>query len=174
MDWKPAAHGGAFMATRRFPLFSAFALAALFAIPSGLRAQDAADAPAPAPEVPNAPYNFVGEIQGTSVYVRSGPSDSYYPTTKLSKGDRVTVRGTKFNYLKIEPPANSFSYVGKAYVERHGDGRKGRVTTAANVRTGSELNSMKTTVQTKLEPGTEVTIQGEQEEYFKIDPPPGA
>ena len=161
------------MATRRFPLFAAFALAALVSIPSGLRAQDA-DTPTPAPEVPNTPYNFVGEIQGTSVYVRSGPSDSYYPTTKLSKGDRVTVRGTKFNYLKIEPPAGSFSYVGKAYVERHGDGRKGRVNTAANVRTGSELNSMKTTVQTKLEPGSEVTIQGEQEEYFKIDPPPGA
>ena len=162
------------MATRRFPLFAAFAFATLVAVPSGLRAQDATDAPTPAPEVPNAPYNFVGEIQGTGVYVRSGPSDSYYPTTKLSKGDQVTVRGTRFNYLKIEPPANSFSYVGKAYVERHGDGRKGRVTTAANVRTGSELNSMKTTVQTKLEPGAEVTIRGEQEEYFKIDPPPGA
>jgi hypothetical protein len=80
----------------------------------------------------------------------------------------------KFDYLKIEPPAGSFSYVGKAYVERRGDGGVGRVTTAANVRTGSELNSMKTTVQTKLEAGTDVKIQGEQEEYYKIDPPAGA
>ena len=162
------------MATRPFPLIAAFAFAALLAMPAAVRAQDATDSPTPAPEVPNAPYNFVGQVQANNVYVRSGPSDSYYPTTKLAKGTEVTVRGTRFNYLKIEPPANSFSYVGKAYVERHGDGRKGRVTTAANVRTGSELNSMKTTVQTKLEPGTEVTIRGEQEEYFKIDPPPGA
>src|SRR5205085_6799858 len=42
------------------------------------------------------------------------------------------------------------------------------------VRTGSELNPMKTTVQTKLDAGTDVKIVGEQEEYYKIEPPPGA
>lgn len=163
------------MAARRFPLLAA-ALAAVTttALPRLLPAQNAADSPTVAPEVPNAKFNFYGEINGNNVYVRSGPSDSYYPTTKLQKGSRVVVRGVKFDYLKIEPPANSFSYVGKAYVERRGDGSTGRVTTAANVRTGSELNSLKTTVQTKLEAGTDVNILGEQEEYFKIEPPPGA
>ena len=164
------------MAARRFSLLTAalFGAVALAVLPAASPAQDAADSPTVPPEVPNAKFNFMGEVNGTSVYVRSGPSDSYYPTTKLSKGTRVTVRGAKFDYLKIEPPPTSFSYVGKAYVERHGDGKRGRVTTAANVRTGSELNSMKTTVQTKLEAGTEVEILGEQEEYFKISPPPGA
>ena len=165
------------MTARRFPLLAAAALAAvsMTALPRLLPAQDAGDSPTVAPEVPNAKFNFYGEINGNNVYVRSGPSDSYYPTTKLSKGTRVTVRGAKFDYLKIEPPAGSFSYVGKAYVERRGEGGKtGRVTTAANVRTGSELNSMKTTVQTKLEAGTDVQILGEQEEYFKIEPPAGA
>src|SRR4051812_26734969 len=177
----PAAHGGAAMAARRPPVlltWSIFAVGAvaLAGFPDAARAQEAGgDSPTVAPEVPNAKFNFVGEINGNNVYVRSGPSDSYYPTTKLSKGTRVIVRGAKFDYLKIEPPAGSFSYVGKAYVERRGDGGAvGRVTTAANVRTGSELNSMKTTVQSKLDAGTDVKIQGEQEEYFKIDPPPGA
>lgn len=164
------------MAARRlsFLTMTLLAAAALTAWSGSVRAQDAGAAAEPAPDVPNAPFHFVGEITANNVYVRSGPSDSYYPTTKLSKGTRVTVRGTKFQYVKIEPPAGSFSYVGKAYVERRGDGGIGRVTTAANVRTGSELNPMKTTVQTKLEPGTDVKIQGEQEEYYKIDPPPGA
>ena len=169
------------MAARRPPVlltWSIFAVGAvaLAGFPDAARAQEAGgESPTVAPEVPNAKFNFVGEINGNNVYVRSGPSDSYYPTTKLSKGTRVIVRGAKFDYLKIEPPAGSFSYVGKAYVERRGDGGAvGRVTTAANVRTGSELNSMKTTVQSKLDAGTDVKIQGEQEEYFKIDPPPGA
>jgi uncharacterized protein YgiM (DUF1202 family) len=169
------------MAARRLPvlltpcLLAAAALA--LATPVAARAQEAGgDSPTVAPEVPNAKFNFVGEINGNSVYVRSGPSDSYYPTTKLSKGTRVIVRGVKFDYLKIEPPAGSFSYVGKAYVERRGEAAAGvgRVTTAANVRTGSELNSMKTTVQTKLDAGTDVKILGEQDEYFKIEPPQGA
>lgn len=165
------------MAARRLSFLTTTLLAAvaLTAWSGSVRAQEAgAAAESAAPDVPNAPFHFVGEITANNVYVRSGPSDSYYPTSKLSKGTRVTVRGTKFQYVKIEPPAGSFSYVGKAYVERRGDGGIGRVTTAANVRTGSELNPMKTTVQSKLEPGTDVKIQGEQEEYYKIDPPPGA
>ena len=166
------------MAARRLSLFSITVLtaAALAAGSTVLHAQETggADAPAATPDVPNAPFNFIGEVSANNVYVRSGPSDSYYPTMKLNKGARITVRGSKFQYLKIEPPPGSFSYVGKAYVERRGDGSVGRVTTAANVRTGSELNPMKTTVQTKLEPGTDVKILGEQEEYYKIEPPPGA
>jgi uncharacterized protein YgiM (DUF1202 family) len=165
------------MAARRVSLLAITLLAAALTVTAmSLRAQDAgpSEAPAATPDVPNAPFNFVGEVNANNVYVRSGPSDSYYPTTKLNKGTQVTVRGTKFQYVKIEPPPGSFSYVGKAYVERRGDGAVGRVNTAANVRTGSELNPMKTTVQTKLEPGTDVKILGEQEEYYKIEPPAGA
>lgn len=157
------------MAARRFLLLASLSFTVAALAPSPARAEDAA-----APEVPNAKYNFLGEINGNNVFVRSGPSDSYYPTTKLPKGTQVKVVGMKFQYLKIEPPPGSFSYVGKAYVERRGDGSVGRVTTAANVRTGSELNSMKTTVQTKLDPGTDVKILGEQDEYYKVEPPPGA
>lgn len=165
------------MAARPFSLFTTAALLSVIALTQAPRyagAQSDPESATVSPEVPNAKFNFVGEVSGNNVYIRSGPSDSYYPTSKLQKGNRVTVRGAKFDYLKIEPPEGSFSYVGKAYVERRGDGSVGRVTTAANVRTGSDLNSMKTTVQTKLEAGTDVRILAEQDEYYKIDPPPGA
>ena len=100
------------MAARRLPvlLTPCFVAAALaLAGAPDARAQEAGgDSPTVAPEVPNAKFNFVGEINGNNVYVRSGPGDSYYPTTKLSKGARVIVRGVKFDFLKIEPPAGSF------------------------------------------------------------------
>jgi hypothetical protein len=161
------------MAARRFLLLSPLFLLAPAALlvclaPTPLRAEDE-------PEVPNAKYNFIGEINGNGVAVRSGPSENYYPTGKLDKGARVKVVGIKFNWLKIEPPEGSFSYVGKAFVDRHGEGGKaGKVNNTANVRAGSSMNPMKTTIQTKLVPGADVKIVGEEDEYFRIEPPPGA
>jgi hypothetical protein len=70
------------------------------------------------------------------------------------------------------PPDGSFCYVAKLYVEKSGDGSVGRVTRPdINVRAGSTLNTMKTTVLGKLAEGDQVQILGEQEEYFKIKPP---
>lgn len=166
------------MAARRFSFLSRFlfivpaALAALaaFAVVTGqaqLRGEDE-------PEVPNAKYNFLGEITGSGVAIRSGPSENYYPTGKLDKGAQVKVVGIKFTWLKIEPPAGSFSYVGKAFVDRHGDGKVGKVNAVANVRAGSSMNPMKTTIQTKLQPGETVNILDEEDEYFRIEPPQGA
>src|SRR5207248_3438513 len=114
-------------------------------------------------------------INSNAVYVRSGPGDNYYPTMKLDKGVAVTVVGIKFDWLKVSPPEGSFSYVAKAYVEKRGDGSVGRVTKPdLNVRAGSDLNAMKTTVQSKLDAGQDVQIVGEQDEYFKVKPPEGA
>ena len=115
------------MAARRFLRFSPFLLAAYATLvalmviiaPARLLAEDE-------PEVPNAKYNFIGEINGNGVSIRSGPSENYYPTGKLDKGARVKVVGIKFNWLKIEPPEGSFSYVGKAFVDRHGEASSAR------------------------------------------------
>ncbi|HWP40367.1 MAG TPA: hypothetical protein VNL70_05530, partial [Tepidisphaeraceae bacterium] len=79
----------------------------------------------------------------------------------------------KFNWLKILPPEGSFCYVAKAYVNRAGNGSVGQVTNTLNVRIGSSLNPLKTKVATRLEPNQMVQIIGEQDEYFKIKPPPG-
>ena len=158
------------MAARRFlfltPLLMTAPMALLLASPTTARAEDT-------PDVPNAKFNFIGETTG-GVFVRSGPSDNYYPTTKLEKGTQVKVVGIKYQWLKIEPPEGSFSYVGKAFVDRHGDGKAGRVNNPANVRAGSALNQMKTTIQSKLDPGADVKILGEEDEYYKIEPPAGA
>jgi hypothetical protein len=144
--------------------------AAVFAAAPAVFAAD--DTP---PAVDNAKVSFAGVINSNAVYIRSGPGENYYATLKLDKGAQVTVVGLKFDWLKVVPPDGSFSYVAKAYVEKRGDGSVGRVTKPdLNVRAGSDLNAMKTTVQTKLDQNDDVAILGEQDEYFKIKPPTGA
>lgn len=135
------------------------------------READGADA---LPQVDNAKFQFVGRINSNAVFVRSGPSNNFYPAVKLDKGAEVKVVGIKYDWLKIVPPEGSFSYVPQAYVDRRGDGKIGRVNSPLNVRAGSLLNQMKTTVQVKLDEGQDVQIIGPQDEYYKIVPPEGA
>jgi hypothetical protein len=158
-----------------FPSPVTFAsLALLFACVASsapLRAQT--DAGPIAPDIEDSKYHFTGVVNSNAVYVRSGPSENDYPTMKLDKGAEVTVRGIKFEWLKIEPPDGSFCYVAKAFVDRHGNGSSGRVTSTLNVRVGSQLNELKAKIASKLEPGAAVEIVGEEQEYFKIRPPTG-
>ena len=126
------------------------------------------------PEIENAKNSAVGQINADAVYVRSGAGDNYYPTMKLNTGTEVTVVGVKFDWLKILPPQGSFCYVAKAFVDK-GAGDVGTVNREdVNVRAGSALNAMKTTVQGKLSSGQQVKIVGDQDEYYKIAPPPDA
>jgi len=127
------------------------------------------------PQVENSRYQFEGGINASSVYVRSGPGEGYYATQKLDKDARVTVVGIKFDWLKITPPEGSFSYVGSVFVDRSGDGTVGRINrNDVNIRAGSLLNAMKTTVQSRLNAGEQVQIIGKEDEYLKIKPPAGA
>src|SRR5438067_6420710 len=162
------------MTPRRFRNFSLTACMLISFAACGLaRAED--PVPAPATDIDNSKFQFEGRVNANSVYIRSGPSENDYPTLKLDTGATVTAVGLKFDWIKIIPPEGSFCYVAKAYVEKRGDGSVGRVTKPdLNVRAGSDLNAMKTTVQTKLDQNEDVTILGEQDEYFKIKPPTGA
>jgi hypothetical protein len=166
------------MATRHICLacLTAFGFAAftsLAMVPRCARAQE--ESGEALPQVDNAKHQFIGRVTSNSVFVRSGPSNtSFYPTMKLDKDQRVTVVGIKHDWLKIVPPPGSFSYVPQVYVTRRGDGKIGRVNSSLNVRAGSSLNPMKTTLQVKLEEGQDVTIIGELDEYYKIVPPEGA
>lgn len=127
------------------------------------------------PEVENSKFQFVGEVNTNGIPVRSGPSNNFYSTMKLDRNQLVTVVGMKYDWLKIVPPKGSFSYVPQAYITRRGEGGKvGRVTSTLNVRAGSSVNAMKTTVQMKLEEGKDVEIIEAQDEYYKIVPPEGA
>jgi len=128
------------------------------------------------PDVANSRVQAVGEINSNAVYVRSGPGENYYPTMKMDKGQQVTVVGIKFDWLKIQPPKDSFCYVSQAFVEKFGDGTRGKVTNkdALNVRAGSALNDIKAIVLTQLHEGDEVQITGTKDEYYTIKPPAGA
>src|SRR5580658_2045238 len=129
----------------------------------------------PLPDVANSKYQIDGVINVDSVYVRSGPGEGYYPTQELTKNAAVTVVGIKFDWLKILPPQGSFSYVGSVFVDRAGDSSVGKINrNDVNIRAGSTVNAMKTTVQTRLNAGNEVEIIGKEEEYLKIKPPAGA
>ena len=146
-------------------------LAAVWAVPGFCLAQ-ATDA---APEVENAKHSFEGLVNNPT-YVRSGPSDTFYPTQKIDKSASVVVVGKKGNWLKVQPPEGSFSYIQKAFVNKYGDGKAGKVTTPnLIVRAGSSVQpQLQWAVQTKLDIGQDVTILGEENEYFKIRPPESA
>ncbi len=131
------------------------------------------DQVAPAVETGKQPVPCV--VNADAVIVRSGPGENYYPTMKLDKGAKVTVVGHKFGWLKIIPPEGSFSYIGKAFVTRKGDGTRGTVNgTEVRVRAGSSLVELVSIVQAQLNTGQEVEIVGEKNEFFLIKPPPGA
>jgi SH3-like domain-containing protein len=150
----------------------ALALCLLWLAPLRAQPQDSGAAPT-GPEIENSKYQFAGVVNSNSVYVRSGPSENDYPTVKLDKGAEVTVVGIRFDWLKVVPPEGSFCYVAKAFVDRHGNGSTGKVTSTLNVRVGSQLNELKAKIASKLEPGATVEIVGEEQEYFKIRPPEG-
>src|SRR5687768_17821771 len=100
----------------RLKLLSA-AFAVAISAPLACAQAPAAAADAVVPEVQNSRYQFTGEVNTNTVYVRSGPAENYYPTAKLDKGARLTVVGIKGDWLKVVPPAGSFSVVAKAYVK---------------------------------------------------------
>ena len=161
------------MAARHvFVLALGFAFASPAFPPAAARAEEEERVRA-VPEVQNAKHQFIGNVTATA-FVRSGPSNNFYATAKLEKGTKVRVVGIKYEWLKIVPPEGSFSLVPQAYVQRRGEGNIGRVTNALNVRAGSSENAMKSTIQTKLAEGQDVTIIGEQDEYYKIVPPEDA
>ncbi len=169
-EWAES-HMEVLMSARRILILSAAVLGStLFIPPVSLWGQETA-----APEVANAPFQYLGEISAANTFVRSGPREGDYATMRLEKGAQITVVGIKFDWLKILPPEGSFSYVSKAFVQQYGDGKRGRVTkNDLSVRAGSSLNALKSQVQTKLMDGDEVEIIGEQDEYFQIKPPAGA
>src|SRR5437868_1423413 len=69
---------------------------AILAGPAAARGQDPAENQ---PAVENSKFHFQGVVNAASVYIRSGPGENYYPTTKLEKGASVTVVGIKFEWL---------------------------------------------------------------------------
>jgi len=133
---------------------------------------------AQAPRLP-----FVAMVTENDTYVRSGPGQRFYPTAKLQKGVRVTVRRKDLGgWYMIDPPAGSFSWIRAEYVDRVGSGRTGILNSKSIVvRVGSEFGNTRDVEQRRLSTGDEVQILGEATldtngvpiRMYKIAPPRG-
>ncbi len=154
-------------------------LAMLVLIVSGPSAEGAPAATKPSAEA-KAGFPYVGEVTGDVVYVRSGPGQNWYPTTKLREKERVEVHDVQFGWLKILPPRGSFCYVDKSFVIREQSGTGVIKGDNVYVRAGSQLPDPKyarnkSFVVMKLSRGAEVKILSEDPDgYYRIAPPKGS
>jgi len=159
-------------------LVAAICLPALAAQP-GNTAQAGA-APAAEANALNLPaFPFLAEITSDDVYIRSGPGTQYYNCGKARKNDKVKVVGNKFSWLQVVPPAGSYSWISKQYVQIDAkNNTSGTVIgEAVRVYAGSdEVQPMhSTSMQVKLNKSDKITIVGEEKDgYCKIAPPEGA
>jgi len=127
-------------------------------------------------------FPYDGVITENEAYVRSGNKRSFYPTDRLSRGDRVVVvRQDPGGWLMIKPPPGSFSWIPTRYVRRV-NSRRGRVTdNNVIVRVGSKFDDIHDAFQRRLSEGDEVQILGSKMlrmderfvEMYKIMPPRG-
>lgn len=137
---------------------------------------------APAQNTPDAAamsFPYVAKVVGQDVYLRSGPGTAYYFTDKLNEPAEVIVVGEKYGWLQVVPPAGSFSWISKRYVNPEpGNANIGIVSgDAVRVYAGSPnvrpRNS--SSLQTKLNEGEQVRLLGdEMDDYYKIQPPSSA
>ena len=68
-----------------------------------------------AAQTSNFPYDAI--VDANDVEVRSGPSEHYYPTSRLSRGSRVRVhREDPGGWYMIAPPDHSFSLIAARHV----------------------------------------------------------
>ena len=122
---------------------------------------------------------WIGQVSGENVYVRSGPNSGAYACLKLSSPQRVTVKGTDGDWLKIQPPAGAFSVIHEDHVAPNADGTTGAVKgNRVRVRAGTALYNYRSltdhwTVQTHLNQGDKVTIVGKGPDFYRIVPPQG-
>jgi len=136
-----------------------------------------ADLPAAVSEFP-----YEAMVDADNVYARSGPGRSYYPTNRLKRGSRVTVRRhDPGGWLMITPPPDSFSWIRAEYVRVVGSGRGIVRANDVVVRVGSTFGNDRDIKQRELSKGDEVKIIQEATlssergptRMYKIRPPQG-
>ena len=127
------------------------------------------------------PYDAV--IADDEVYSRSGPGNKpYYPTSRLRKGDHVTViRHDHGGWFMIEPPPGSFAWVRQEFVNRQGDRGVIKGDSQIVAWVGTSFGDDHYVEQRRLQPGETVEILGEkilrdergEIAYFRIRSPKG-
>ncbi len=120
------------------------------------------------------PTFAIGEVTGTDVNVRSGPSENYYAVMRLSAGHRVVIVDRRPSWVAIAPPKGAYSLIAREYIDPDGE-NKGVVNgDRVWVRAGSDLSEQIYAKQVQLDKGVPVTIVGETETHYRIIPPKGA
>jgi hypothetical protein len=117
----------------------------------------------------DAPAHTESTITAPEVEVRSGPSPKFYPTTKLHQGDRVRiVEHKEGDWLAIEPPAGSFSWINQRMIDfKEGSPTALVMASDTPVLIGSTLTNEEPSVQAlvKLQRGTQLVILSRRMAY---------
>lgn len=122
------------------------------------------------------PYTAV--VNDDSVYIYSGPGSTFYTTDVFQRGDSVEVyRHAPGGWCAIRPPAGSFSWVARQYVQPLGDGLARITGDDVASRVGSKLEpAQRTQIMVTLRAGRVVELAEdfpEQGPWCKITPPSG-
>ncbi|MDZ7616354.1 MAG: SH3 domain-containing protein [Patescibacteria group bacterium] len=129
-------------------------------------------------EEPQFPYT--AHVAADDVYVRSGPGQNYYPTEKLTAGEKVEIyRHDPGGWYAIRPTKESFSWISAHYLSP-GENNLA-VVNGENVaaRIGSRFSDIKDVIQVRLQKAEVVEVLGaEMDEsgatrWYKIAPPSG-
>lgn len=120
----------------------------------------------------------VGYIRADEVYTRSGPGQSYYPTGRLKRGDRVTVyRQDPGGWYAIRPPEGSFTWVSARYLKVGHDGLAEVTGDRVAARIGSSLSTTRESISVYLRRGELVELYDpnpkSDAQWYRIMPPPG-
>jgi hypothetical protein len=101
------------------------------------------------------------EVVAEALEVLDGPDEAAFPTGRVRRGDRVTIRSVEpGGWLAIEPPSGSFSWIDQAAIEEEeGAGRARVVVPQAAVRPGQPNARMPGAVGSRLEEGSFVLLR---------------
>ena len=122
-------------------------------------------------------FPYVAYITKPNVYVRSGPSQRYYPTQQLPQGHAVEVyRHDGDRWCAIRPPEGSFSLVSIRQVNQLGQDIAEISGNQTVSRVGSLLTNNSSAIQVLLPRGERVKVVGnatDDGKYLRIAPPAG-
>ena len=136
------------------------ALIALFAVASAAEAQRPTSVPQP-------PYE--GEVSAKRVRIRAGYNVNYTILTVAERGDRVSVRDRRFEWLAIRVPESCTVWVHKDLLRREADAKTATVIKhKVNIRARAEPRA---DILGQLPVGATVRVLDEDGEWLGIAPP---
>ena len=116
-------------------------------------------------------FPYTAYVNADDVYVRSGPGQNYYPTSKLDLGAEVEVyRHDPGGWYAVRPPQGSFCWVAARYLKIDRDGLAVVTGDRVVARVGSDFSDIRDVIQVRLDRGEEVEVL----ETKNLDPGDGA